>query len=142
MNVGLKSDVRSSSCWPVQTSLHAEAVALAMPCWAGLSSSEAWSRKKARQKIKSARVSPGLVPGQSTVLPSLPFTPKEHPMCQSCAARHPHRFQPLRRYHLILGQQFSEGMADVPTQARLNEKLLPAFRWATIRPKQLRQKHC
>ena len=32
-------------------------------------------------------VSPGLVPDQSIVLSSLPFTPKEQPMCQSCAAR-------------------------------------------------------
>ena len=41
------------------------------------------SRRKVRQKIKSAMVTPGLVPEKSIVLPSLPFTPKEQPVCQS-----------------------------------------------------------
>ena len=41
------------------------------------------SRRKVRQKIKSVMVSPGPVPDQCIVLPSLPFTPKEQPVCQS-----------------------------------------------------------
>ena len=45
-------------------------------------------------------------------------------MCRSCAARLHTGSSPCRD-HLILGQQFSEGMPDALTQVCFTEKLLP-----------------
>ena len=41
----------------------------------------------------------------------------------------PQRFQPLCRDHLILGQQFSEGVPGALAQARFIEKLLLRSSW-------------